>query len=111
MITSRVFLALAILSNGSVEKCVLHVTADTDDATIATAAALLDTQLSGAPWIALPDLRPVAGPAADSLAREARDALAARAEQDIVEPLYVGRASRLAAEQLCLSTLGLPGSA
>ncbi|MEY2406893.1 MAG: heat-inducible transcriptional repressor, partial [Acidimicrobiaceae bacterium] len=64
-------LALAILSNGSVEKCVLHVAADTDDTTIATAGALLDTQLSGARWAALPELRPVAGPAADTLAREA----------------------------------------
>src|SRR4051812_9765599 len=40
-------LALAILSNGSVEKSILHVAADTDDATIATAGALLDTQLAG----------------------------------------------------------------
>ena len=70
-------LALAILSNGRIEKCVLHVTADTDDATIATAGALLDTQLAGSRWDALPEVRPVAGPAADTLAREARDALAA----------------------------------
>ncbi len=69
-------LALAILSNGNVEKSVLHVSLDTDDATIATAGALLDTQLSGSPWVALPELRPVAGPAADTLAREARDTLA-----------------------------------
>jgi heat-inducible transcriptional repressor len=92
-------LALAVLSNGRVEKCILHVTADTDDPTVATASALLDTQLSGARWNHLPELRPVAGPAADTLAREARDALAARAEQDALEPLYVGGASRLAAEQ------------
>jgi heat-inducible transcriptional repressor len=92
-------LALAILSNGRVEKSILHVTADTDDTTVATAGALLDTQLAGARWTYLPELRPVAGPAADTLAREARDALAARAEQELVEPLYVGGASRLAAEQ------------
>jgi heat-inducible transcriptional repressor len=97
-------LALAILSNGSVEKCILHVTADTDDTTIATAGALLDTQLSGSRWTALPDLRPVAGPAADSLAREARDALTARAQQEILEPLYVGGASRLAADQEAFPT-------
>jgi heat-inducible transcriptional repressor len=92
-------LALAILSNGSVEKSVLHVPIETDDTTIATAGALLDTQLTGSRWTALPELSPVAGPAADNLAREARDALAARAGQVIVEPLYVGGASRLAAEQ------------
>jgi len=97
-------LALAILSNGRVEKSILHVPADTDDATIATAGALLDTQLSGARWSSLPELRPVAGPAADTLARDARDALVARADQDILEPLYVGGASRLAAEQEAFPT-------
>jgi heat-inducible transcriptional repressor len=97
-------LALAILSNGRVEKAILHVTADTDDATVATASALLDTQLAGSPWNRLPELRPVAGPAADSLAQEARDALVARAAQDNVEPLYIGGASRLAAEQEAFPT-------
>ncbi len=97
-------LALAILSNGNVEKSILHVSIDTDDATIATAGALLDTQLSGSRWVALPELRPVAGPAADTLAREARDALAARSEQEVVEPLYVGGASRLAADQEAFPT-------
>jgi len=97
-------LALAVLSNGRVEKSILHVSVDTDDTTVATAGALLDTQLAGARWNHLPDLRPVAGPAADSLAREARDALAARAEQESFEPLYVGGASRLAAEHEAFPT-------
>jgi heat-inducible transcriptional repressor len=97
-------MALAILSNGNVEKCMLHVADDLDDATVATAAALLDTQLAGARWASLPDLRPEAGPEADTLAREARDALAVRAEQELVEPLYVGGASRLAAEQEAFPT-------
>jgi heat-inducible transcriptional repressor len=99
-----VVLALAILSTGRVEKCVLHVPAETDDATIATASALLDTQLAGAGWNQLPELRPIAGPAADSLAREARDALRSRAQQELVEPLYVGGASRLAAEHEAFPT-------
>jgi heat-inducible transcriptional repressor len=99
-----VVLVLAILSNGRVEKSVLHVGRDVDDTTIATAGALLDTQLSGTRWNALPDLTPVAGPAADSLAREARDALVARADQEPVEPLYVGGASRLAAEHEAFPT-------
>jgi len=97
-------LALAILSNGRVEKSILHVPADTDDATVATAGALLDTQLAGAKWTSLPELHPVAGPDADTLARDARDALVARADQDILEPLYVGGASRLAAEQEAFPT-------
>jgi heat-inducible transcriptional repressor len=97
-------LALAILSNGRVEKCILHVADDADDATVATAGALLDTQLSGSGWHTLAELVPVAGPAADSLAREARDALVARAAQDLVEPLYVGGASRIAADQEAFTT-------
>jgi heat-inducible transcriptional repressor len=97
-------LALAILSNGRVEKSILHVGGDIDDTTVATAAALLDTQLAGAGWNRLPDLRPVAGPEADSLAGQARDALAARAEAESAEPLYVGGASRLAAEHEAFPT-------
>jgi heat-inducible transcriptional repressor len=97
-------MALAILSNGSVEKCVLHVPEDLDDASIATAGALLDTQLAGSRWTALPELRSQAGPDADSLAAEARDALAARSQQELVEPLYVGGASRLAADQEAFPT-------
>jgi heat-inducible transcriptional repressor len=92
-------LALAILSNGGVEKCVLHLADDVDDATIATAGALLDTQLSGSRWAALPDVAQVAGPDADGLAKEARDALAERAGHEPVDPVYVGGASRLAVEQ------------
>jgi len=65
-------MALAILSNGSVEKCILHVADDLDDASIATAGALLDTQLAGSRWTAMPELRSEAGPEADSLAAEAR---------------------------------------
>jgi heat-inducible transcriptional repressor len=87
------------LSNGSVEKCVLHLGAEVDDATLATAGALLDTQLSGSPWSSLSDVTPVAGPDADGLAKEARDALAARSGHEPVEPVYVGGASRLAVEQ------------
>jgi heat-inducible transcriptional repressor len=97
-------LALAVLSSGRVEKCMLHLPPDTDDATVATAGALLDTQLAGSPWNALPELRPVAGPAADSLAREARDALAARAAQELSDQVYVGGVSRLAAEQEAFPT-------
>jgi len=49
-------LALAILSNGNVEKCVLHLSGDVDDATVAAAGLALDTQLHGAVWTHLPDV-------------------------------------------------------
>jgi len=54
---------LAILSNGSIEKCVLHLVDDISDEAIASAAAQLDTQLVGSRWGLLPELR-----AADALA-------------------------------------------
>jgi heat-inducible transcriptional repressor len=92
-------LALAILSNGNVEKCVLHLSDDADDAVVAAAGLALDAQLSGARWAHLPDTAATGNARADALARHARDALATRGEHEPVNPLYVGGASRLAAEQ------------
>ena len=66
---------------------------------------MLDAQLVGSRWGVLPEV-----PASrrhrtvDSLAREARDALASRGEHESGEPLYVGGASRLAAEQEAFPT-------
>jgi heat-inducible transcriptional repressor len=97
-------LALAILSNGSVEKCVLHLAADVDDATVAAAGLALDTQLSGTRWAHLPELVATGNAGADRLARQAREALAGRGEHESVDPLYVGGASRLAAEQEAFAT-------
>jgi heat-inducible transcriptional repressor len=90
-------LALAILSTGVVEKCVLHLPADVDDATIQAAAAALSASLEGARWpLKAEPLVASTGAAAD-LAREARDAFVTRGEHDVTDPLYVGGASRLAA--------------
>jgi len=92
-------LALAILSSGSVEKCVLHLATETGDETVRRAGAHLDHALAGARWNHLPAYSPVGDPEADALAREARDALASRAAEATADPVYVGGASRLAAEQ------------
>jgi heat-inducible transcriptional repressor len=91
-------LALAILSNGNVEKCVLHLAADADDAVVAAAGLALDAQLSGARWSHLPETAATGNARADALARQAREALAVRGEHEAIDPLYVGGASRLAAE-------------
>jgi heat-inducible transcriptional repressor len=101
-----VVLVLAVLSNGSVEKCTLHLGPECDDATIATAAAVLDTQLAGSRWTTdLPAPKPAGVAAADALAREAHDALRTRVVQaNGGEPLYVGGVSRLAAEQEAFGT-------
>ena len=90
-------LALAILSTGAVEKCVLHLGEDVDDDTLRGATASLAASLEGARWpLRAETLVAVDAPAAE-LACEARDALAARGEHDVTDPLYVGGASRLAA--------------
>ena len=80
---------------------------DTDDATHRRPRApLLDTQLAGARLdVAARAARRSPAPTADTLAREARDALRSPAPSStIVEPLYVGGASRLAAEQEAFPT-------
>ena len=97
-------LALAVLSNGSVEKCVMHLPNEVDDATVATAGLALDARLSGSRWSGLPAAPLTGNPAADALAADARDALASRSEHETAEPVYVGGASRLAAEQEAFPT-------
>ncbi|HEY7107661.1 MAG TPA: heat-inducible transcriptional repressor HrcA [Acidimicrobiia bacterium] len=95
---ASVVLVLAVLSNGNVEKCMLHVVDDVDDDTLLEAANALSQQLAGSRWTGLPEVRPTGTSRIDSLARDARDALVARADHGPADPLYVGGASRLAAE-------------
>lgn len=94
-----VVLVLAVLSNGHVEKCAIHLGAEVDDATVAAAGALLRTQLSDSRWGHLPEVPRTGDAATDHLAQEARAALVTRGEHENAEPLYVGGASWLAAEQ------------
>src|SRR5207248_8320505 len=99
-----VVLVIAVLSNGSVEKAVLELDTDADDAIIAAASAVLQRQLPGHRWLALPEITGAGNIAGERLAREARDALAERSRAVVLEPLYVGGASRLAAEQEAFTT-------
>lgn len=97
-----VVLIVVVLSNGGVEKQVLHFDADIDDARIATATTALNDQLIGYPLTALPELRSSGDGDADVVARRARDELAQYVAT--VEPLYVGGTSRIAAEQESFAT-------
>jgi heat-inducible transcriptional repressor len=97
-------LALAILSNGNVEKCPLHLADEVDEATVAIAGAALDAQLAGSRWGHLPEAGATGNASADVLVARARDALAARGEHELIDPLYVGGASRLAAEHEAFPT-------
>ncbi|MGH9033126.1 MAG: heat-inducible transcriptional repressor HrcA [Acidimicrobiia bacterium] len=97
-----VVLTVAVMSNGAVEKQVLHLGDDVDERRVGAAAAALDAQLVGYPLTALPELRETGDAETDTLARLAREELAEYVAT--VEPLYVGGTSRIAAEQESFAT-------
>jgi heat-inducible transcriptional repressor len=97
----RVLLAVLVLSNGAVEKeaVILDTDADADD--VAVASSRLADHFSGRRLAEL-SARAYQGAAddrADSIARASGDALASWVAAHHGEPLYVGGASHLAAEQ------------
>jgi heat-inducible transcriptional repressor len=105
----RVLLAVVVLSNGSVEKETVQFDEDLDETDVAAAGARLASRLEGR---RLGDLGMTADTAADraehdraeTLARAAFDALRSHIASRQDDPLYVGGASRLAAEQEAFAT-------
>jgi heat-inducible transcriptional repressor len=98
---SRVLLAVLVLSNGAVAKETVVLDADAEADDVAVASNRLAAHLSNRRLAELPAL-PYAGGAndrADAIARASCDALAAYVAAHHGEPLYVGGASHLAAEQ------------
>jgi heat-inducible transcriptional repressor len=100
LLQPRVLLAVVILSNGAVEKEVVYLDDDATDTDVAVASAHLARQLDG---LRLGDFPRFADHGGDSvgerLARASCDALRTHLALHHAEPLYVGGASRLAAEQ------------
>src|SRR5262245_45370695 len=91
-------LVVAVLSNGQVKRQFIELAGELDDGRIGAAIAVLDTQLRDASFSDLPPLRATGDVATDDLARQARDALVSRAAGRATEPVYVGGASRIAAD-------------
>jgi heat-inducible transcriptional repressor len=92
-------LVVAVLSNGQVERQFIELAGEIDEGRIGAATAVLDAQLRDAPFADLPAPHPTGDAVTDQLVAQARDALAARfAEGRPTEPVYVGGASRIAAE-------------
>ncbi|HVW35116.1 MAG TPA: heat-inducible transcriptional repressor HrcA [Acidimicrobiia bacterium] len=91
-------LVVAVLSNGQVERQFIEVVDELDEGRIGAATAVLDTQLRDAPFSDLPVLLTTGDPATDQLVAQARDALVTRASGQGNEPVYVGGASRIAAD-------------
>ena len=92
-------LVVAVLSNGHVERQFIELSAEVADSRIGAATVVLDTQLRDASLADLPVARLTGDPATDELVRQARDALVARhAAGRSTEPVFVGGASRIAAD-------------
>lgn len=98
-----VVLVVTVLSNGVVEKSVITLDGDVDEAHVGAATAVLDRQLKGAAWTELPAILATGEPEVDALARAAHHALTARADEE-PEHFFVGGASRLAAEGSAFET-------
>ena len=104
LLQPQVVLVVLVLSNGVVEKEVLALSADVSDANLVAATAALDERLRGVTWGTFPELPVTGDPEVDALVSAARDSLVQRAHGETNEPVYVGGASRLAAEQSAFST-------
>jgi heat-inducible transcriptional repressor len=101
---ASVVLLVAVLSNGAVEKQVLHLEQDADEGRVAAAGAALDGLLRGGAWLKLPEAVPTGDGAVDEIVSFAHQALVGLAAEATSEPLYVGGVSRLAAEQEAFAT-------
>jgi heat-inducible transcriptional repressor len=102
----RVLLVVVVCSNGAVEKEPVSLDTDIDEATVNIAAARLTQLLENATLADLPQPQPDATrkpDVADTLVAAACSALRTRLQMHSSEPLYVGGASRLAAEQLAFT--------
>jgi len=91
-------LVVAVLSNGAVEKEVLHLDGDPTDDDLARAGAALNAQFQSSTLANLPVADTTGDTVVDRCMSMARDALTLRVAGQ-TEPLYVSGASRIALEQ------------
>lgn len=98
----RIVLAVAVLSNGAIAREVLTLASDASEAQVARASGLLDAALQARPAGELGVAEPSGDQVVDTLTGSAVNALAHNAETE--SELYVGGASRLAAEHEAFST-------
>jgi heat-inducible transcriptional repressor len=111
LLQARVLLAVVVMSNGAVEKETVILEADATSEDAGIASARLATHLIGYRLAELPAATYVgtAGDRADSLAKTSCEALGAYVARHHDEPLYVGGASRLAAEQESFASTSASG--
>jgi heat-inducible transcriptional repressor len=99
-----VALLVLVLSSGAVHKEVVLLADDVDEASIHAAGVALDAQLRDHEWARLPERPRTGDPGLDAVAAAGLAALRDAATPGHAEALYVGGASRLAAEQEAFET-------
>ena len=99
----ELMLAIAVLSNGSIEKEVISNTGEYDETQIARASAALDDALREQSLGPASVASVTGDPVVDELVRLGVEALARRATSG-AEPLYVGGASRIVGDQDAFAT-------
>jgi heat-inducible transcriptional repressor len=111
LLQPRLLLAVVVMSNGAVEKETVVLDAETDAEDAALASARLAAHLAGRRLAELATMRyaVTSDDRADAVARASCDALAAYVRLHHDEPLYVGGASRLAAEQQAFASTSASG--
>lgn len=100
----RSVLLVVVLSNGAIERHVLSVSDDADDAVLQRSARIVEAGLLGTVWGHVADFPVTGDPLVDQVVADATVALSALAAPDHREPLYVGGVSNIAAEQEAFST-------
>jgi len=100
----RVALAVAVLSDGSVEKETLELSADTSESRVAAAAAHLAGHLWGRTLGELPSANPTGDELTDRIVAQALTALV-EGQSDEPEHVFVGGASRMAATFEAIDTV------
>lgn len=111
LLEPRVVLAVVVLSNGAVEKETIVLDSDADGDLVARASTRLADLAGGQALsdLGAPEPRDRAAPdPADELVRYACVGLQRRASGGAHEPVFVGGASRLAAEQEAFATAATP---
>jgi heat-inducible transcriptional repressor len=91
-------LAVVVLSNGQVERQFIELGEDVHDSHLARASAVLDHQLRDASLSELPAAVPTGDPLADTLVQAASQALVNRPQRPVQEAVFIGGASRIAAD-------------
>lgn len=91
-------LAVAVLSNGAVEKAIVHLGQPAAEATVRKASAAVSKAAAGAALGDIPDPDPTGSRDADDIAGECLGALRQLTDQPAHEPVFVGGASNIAAE-------------